>query len=234
MRSRTATWFECKIKYEKVMEDGLQRQVVEQYVVDALSFAEAEQRITEEMSAYISGEFEVTDVKKAAYKEVFFDDDNAASDRWYKAKLDFITIDEKTEKEKRSRVTYLVQATNLNRAMKNVDTVMGGTMIDYDAASISDTKLVDVFETMEQREQNGARSSYAESRQSSTEGQYSKGNSAEDKAAELIARMAEDVKDASLKVEDIVDRYVTTATPELRQQLIDKLTEIRKEKFGIE
>ena len=234
MRSRTAQWFECKIKYEKVMEDGLQKQVVEQYVVDALSFAEAEQRITEEMSAYISGEFEVADVKKAAYKEVFFDDDNAASDRWYKAKLDFITIDEKTEKEKRSRVTYLVQATNLNRAMKNVDTVMGGTMIDYDAASISDTKLVDVFETMEQREQNGARSSYAESRQSSTEGQYGKGNEAEDKAAELMARMAEDVKDASLKVEDIVDRYVKTATPELRQQLIDKLTEIRKEKFGIE
>ena len=209
MRSRTAQWFECKIKYEKVMEDGLQKQVVEQYVVDALSFAEAEQRITEEMSQYISGEFEVADVKKAAYKEVFFDDDNAASDRWYKVKLDFITIDERTEKEKRSRVTYLVQATNLNRAMKNVDTVMGGTMIDYDAASISDTKLVDVFE-------------------------YSKGNEAEDKAAELIARMAEDVKDASLKVEDIVDRYVNTATPELRQQLIDKLTEMRKEKFGIE
>ena len=205
MRSRTAQWFECKIKYEKVMEDGLKKQVVEQYVIDALSFAEAEQHITEEMSQYISGEFEVADVKKAAYKEVFFDDENAASDRWYKAKLDFITIDEKTAKEKRSRVTYLVQATNLNRAMKNVDDVMGGTMIDYDAASISDTKLVDVFEYP-----------------------------AEDKAAELMARMTEDMKDASLKVEDIVDRYVTNATPELRQQLIDKLTEIRKEKFGIE
>lgn len=146
MRSRTAQWFECKIKYEKVMEDGLQKQVVEQYVVDALSFAVAEQRIIEEMSQYISGEFEVTDVKKAAYKEVFFDDEDPQADRFYKAKLDFITTDEKTEKEKRSRVTYLVQATNLNRAMKNVDTVMGGTMIDYDAASISDTKLVDVFE----------------------------------------------------------------------------------------
>jgi len=205
MRSRTAQWFECKVKYEKMMEDGLPKQVVEQYVVDALSFAEAEKRITEEMSQYISGAFDVMDVKRAAYNEVFFDDDNAASDRWYKAKLDFITIDERTEKEKRSRVTYLVQATNLNRAMKNVDTVMGGTMIDYDAASISDTKLVDVFEY-----------------------------SAEDKAAELMARMAEDVKDASLKVEDIVDRYVKSATPELRQQLIDKLTEIRKEKFGIE
>ena len=146
MRSRTAQWFECKVKYEKVMEDGLQKQVVEQYVVDALSFAEAEQRITEEMSAFISGAFEVVDVKKAAYKEVFFDDGDPQADRFYKAKLDFITFDEKTEKEKRSRVTFLVQATNLNRAMKNVDEVMGGTMIDYDAASISDTKLVDVFE----------------------------------------------------------------------------------------
>jgi len=234
-------------------------------VVDALSFAEAEQRITEEMSQYISGEFEVADVKKAAYKEVFFMQDgekilsheteklsramnkgreaameqynkptdwnpNNADTRWYKAKLQFITTDEKTEKEKRTNVTYLVQACSLHNALDNIDTVMKGTMIDYVQANVGETQLVDVFETMEQREQNGARSSYAESRQSSTEGQYS----AEDKAAELMARMAEDVKDASLKVEDIVDRYVTTATPELRQQLIDKLTEIRKEKFGIE
>ena len=205
MRSKSAQWFECKIKYEKVMEDGLQKQVVEQYVVDALSFAEAEQRIIEEMSQYISGEFEVADVKKAAYKEVFFDDDNAASDRWYKAKLQFITFDEKTEKEKRTNVTYLVQACSLHNALDNIDTVMKGTMIDYVQANVGETQLVDVFE-----------------------------HTAEDKAAELMARMAEDVKDASLKVEDIVDRYVKSATPELRQQLIDKLTEIRKEKFGIE
>ena len=146
MRSRTAQWFECKIKYEKVMEDGLQKQVVEQYVVDALSFAEAEQRIIEEMSQYISGEFEVADVKKAAYKEVFFDDDNAASDRWYKVKLDFITIDEKTEKEKRSSVNYLVHAATLKGAVGNIEEVMGGTMIDYVIASVTETTLMDVFE----------------------------------------------------------------------------------------
>lgn len=152
MRSKSAQWFECKIKYEKMMDDGLQKQVVEQYVVDALSFAEAEQRITEEMSAYISGEFEVTDVKKAAYKEVFFDNDNAAIDRWYKAKLNFITFDEKTEKEKRTNVTYLVQACSLHNAFDNIDTVMKGTMIDYVQANVGETQLVDVFETMEQRE----------------------------------------------------------------------------------
>jgi hypothetical protein len=143
MRSRTAQWFECKVRYDKVMEDGIQKKVTEQYVVDALSFTEAETRIIEEMSSYISGAFEVTDVKKAAYKEVFFDD---ASDRWYKAKLDFITIDERTEKEKRSRVTYLVQAGSLGGAIKAVNTVLSGTMIDYDAAGIAATKIEAVFE----------------------------------------------------------------------------------------
>ena len=78
MRSRTANWFECKIRYEKTMEDGLQKKVTEAYVVDALSFSEAEQRIIEEMSSYISGEFNVTDIKKAAYGEIFFDDSDMA------------------------------------------------------------------------------------------------------------------------------------------------------------
>ena len=145
MRSRTATWFECKIRYEKVTEDGLQKKVNENYVVDALSFSEAETRITEEMSSYISGEFEVADIKKAAYKEVFFTDDNIA-DKWYKAKLQFITIDEKTEKEKRSTVNYLVQAGSMNGAMKNIDEVMGGTMSDYVVSSIAETTLMDVYE----------------------------------------------------------------------------------------
>ncbi|MCR5678889.1 MAG: DUF4494 domain-containing protein, partial [Prevotella sp.] len=115
MRSRTATWFECKIRYEKTMEDGLQKKVTEAYVVDALSFSEAEERIIDEMSSYISGEFNVTDIKTAAYGEIFFDDSDLA-DRWYKAKLQFITIDEKTEKEKRSTVNYLVQAGSFNGA----------------------------------------------------------------------------------------------------------------------
>ena len=145
MRSRTANWFECRIKYEKTMEDGMQKKVTETYTVDALSFTEAEQRIMEEMSSYISGEFEVADIKKAAYKEIFFSDEEMA-DRWYKAKLQFITIDEKTEKEKRSSVFYLVQGSSLENARKNIDEVMGGTMIDYVIASVAETTLLDVFE----------------------------------------------------------------------------------------
>ena len=145
MRSRTANWFECKIRYEKVMEDGLQKKVNENYVVDALSFSEAEKRIIEEMSSYISGQFDVADIKKAAYGEIFFSDDDLA-DKWYKAKLQFIAIDEKTEKEKRSTVTYLVQAGSFNAAVKNIEEVMSGTMIDYVIASIAETTLMDVFE----------------------------------------------------------------------------------------
>jgi hypothetical protein len=145
MRSRTAQWFECKIRYEKTMDDGLQKRVTEQYVVDALSFSEAEERITEEMSSYISGEFDVTDIKIATYKEIFFSDDETA-DRWYKAKLQFITNDEKTDKEKRSNVNYLVQAGSLLGAVKNIGEVMGGTMIDYVIASVAETQLMDVYE----------------------------------------------------------------------------------------
>ena len=145
MRSRTAIWFECKIAYEKVMEDGLQKKVNENYVVDALSFTEAEKRIMEEMSSYISGEFTIKDIKIAPYKEIFFSDDELA-DRWYKAKLEFITIDEKTEKEKRSAVNYLVQAGTLKGAVGNIESVMGTTMIDYVIASVAETKLMDVFE----------------------------------------------------------------------------------------
>ncbi len=145
MRSRSANWFECKIRYEKVMEDGLQKKVTENYVVDALSFSEAEERITEEMSSYISGEFDVADIKKAAYGEIFFSDDEMA-DKWYKTKLQFITYDEKTDKEKRSSVTYLVQAGSFNGAVKNIDEAMGGTMIDYVISSVAETTLMDVYE----------------------------------------------------------------------------------------
>ena len=149
MRSKTAIWFVCKIRYEKTMEDGLLKKVNEVYVIDALSFSEAEERITKEMSSYISGEFEIVDVKIAPYREVFFADDNLA-DQWFKAKLSFITIDERGDKEKRTSVMYLVNAGNINHAIKNIGEVMSGTMIDYVTTSISATKIFDVFEYNEE------------------------------------------------------------------------------------
>ncbi len=145
MRSRTSDWFETKIRYEKTAEDGSQKPVTEQYVVDALSFTEAEAEVIEEMSVYISGDYKITNIKPAPYHEIFFSE-KTTDDKWYKAKLQFITIDEKTEKEKRSNVNYLVQAAKLPLAVKYIDEVMGGTMIDYEIASIAETQIMDVFE----------------------------------------------------------------------------------------
>lgn len=145
MRSRTSDWFETKIRYEKTQEDGMQKATTEQYVVDALSFTEAENSIIEEMSSYISGEFKITDIKPAAYHEIFFSE-NANDDKWYKAKLQFITLDEKTDKEKKSNVVYLVQADNFANAVKNIQDFMGKTMIDYVIASVAETQIMDVYE----------------------------------------------------------------------------------------
>lgn len=145
MRSRTADWFETKIRYEKTQEDGSMKKVTEQYVVDALSFTEAEAAITEEMKSYISGDYRITDIKMAAYHEIFFSDMDK-DDKWYKAKLQFITIDEKTEKEKRSSVFYLVQAGSLTKAVGYIDEMMGKTMIDYVISSVAETQIMDVYE----------------------------------------------------------------------------------------
>ena len=145
MRSRTSIWFEFKVRYEKTGDDGMPRKVTETYVVDALSFSEAESRILEEMGKYVSGELEVCDLKIAQYKEIFFADNDLA-DKWYKAKLAFITIDEKTDKEKKTSVFYLVNAGNINSALKNVDELMGSTMIDYQTCNLTETHIMDVFE----------------------------------------------------------------------------------------
>lgn len=149
MRSLTAQWFETRVRYEKMMEDGSQKNVTELYVVDALSFSEAEKRVTEEMMHYVSGDFAIKTITPASYGEIFFSDADM-DDRWFKAKLSFITIDEKTEKEKRTSVTKLVQGGSVQTAVKNVEETMKGSMIDYVIAGITETKIMDVFEHMAQ------------------------------------------------------------------------------------
>ena len=149
MRNRTSEWFETKVRYNKTTEDGQTKKVTEAYTVEALSFSEAESAITEEMSHYVRGEFDVKAITRAPHGEIFFSDADS-DDRWYKAKLAFIAIDEKTEKEKRSNVVYLVQAASLDKARLYVKEVMSNTMIDYEVVSISETPLFDVFEYKKQ------------------------------------------------------------------------------------
>ena len=102
-----AQWFECKIRYDKTMEDGKIKKVTETYMVDALTFTEAEKRFLEEVGPYLSGDYEVSDIKKAKIAELIESVDGN-DDRWYKAKVAFITLDEKTAVEKRTNQTMLI------------------------------------------------------------------------------------------------------------------------------
>lgn len=145
MRSKQSEWYEIGLRYKKVMEDGTKKFTTEHYVVEALSFSQAESRIVEEMMHYISDTYEIKTIKKAAYKEVFFSDVDK-DDKWYKAKLQFITIDEKTKKEKFSNFIYLVQSSSLDKACISIDKFMGETMTAYSSMSLLKTKLMDVFE----------------------------------------------------------------------------------------
>ena len=136
------SWFECKVSFEKVLENGMQKKVTEPYLVDALSFTEAEARIIEEIRPFISGEFTVTDIKRARLSELFF---NENGDRFYKIKVYFITLDEKSGAEKKTAAQMLAQACTLKEAIAVLEEGMKGTMADYTIASVTETMLMDVF-----------------------------------------------------------------------------------------
>lgn len=135
-------WFECKVSYEKMLENGMQKKVTEPYLVDALSFTEAEARIIEEVRPFISGEFTVADVTRKRYSEIFF---NENGDRFYKIKVYFITLDEKAGAEKKTAANMLAQASSLKEAIAVLEEGMKGTMADYIIASVSETMIMDIF-----------------------------------------------------------------------------------------
>lgn len=135
-------WFECKVTYEKMMENGMQKKVTEPYLVDALSFTEAEARIIEEIQPYITGDFTVADIKRAKISELFF---NEAGDRFFKFKVYFITLDEKSGAEKKTAVNMLAQACTLKEAIAVLEEGMKSTMADYSIGSVAETMLMDVF-----------------------------------------------------------------------------------------
>lgn len=137
-------WFECKVKYDKTMENGLIKQVTEAYLVDALSFTEAERRFLEEIEPFMSGEYMVTDIKRAKIAELFESNDGLA-DRWFKCKVAFITLDEKTGAEKRASQMMMVQAIDLRDAIKSLDKAMEGTLGDYVIVSVAETAIMDVY-----------------------------------------------------------------------------------------
>ena len=135
-------WFESKVRYEKTMENGKVKKVAEPYLVDALSFTEAEARTIEEVTPFISGEFTIMAMKRAANSETFLFDNG---DRFFKCRLAFITLDEKSGAERKTKSTMLVQANDLQQAKDRLVEQMKGTMADYTIEKVEETDIVDVY-----------------------------------------------------------------------------------------
>lgn len=144
MRSRIGTFFEVGIRLEKTMDDGSSKKVTERYAVDALSFTEAENIVTKKLSDNISGDFEIKSEAQAAYREISFSGEEGEN-KWYRAKVRFITLDEKTEKEKRTVVTYLVQGSSMRSALTNIEQMFGTVMFSYEVIALQETKIIDVL-----------------------------------------------------------------------------------------
>lgn len=137
-----AQWIETKLRYDKTMENGAVKKVTEPYLVDALSFTEAEARITDEMTPYISGDFSVAAVKKAKIAEVFT---NETSERWWKIRAAFINVDERTGADKRTPSDYIVAGRDIDDALAHFRECMKGTMADYEITGVNDTPLLEIF-----------------------------------------------------------------------------------------
>ena len=135
-------YFQCKIRYEKTQENGSIKKITEPYLVNALSFTESEARIVEEMKPFISGEFTVANISRYNVSEIF---ENESGDKWYRAKVLFITIDERSAKENKTASYMLVHASNIDEAKKVLDEGMKGTIADYTVDKIEETKIIDIF-----------------------------------------------------------------------------------------
>ena len=140
-------WIKTSVRFTKIMENGTTKRVTESYLVDALSFAEAEARIIKEVTPYICGEVNVSAVKKSNIQEIFRDKvQYECEKKWYKAKVAFITLDENTNSEKRTTAVYMVQAPDFHNALENfIEGMMKETMADFVIVGIEETSILDVF-----------------------------------------------------------------------------------------
>lgn len=143
MRSVTAKWLEAKVKYAKVNEEGVHKKVTETYVVNAITYAEAEKRIHEEISPFSTGDIEILGIKKTAFSEIYFTD-LAKDDRFFKAKMKYVTIDENTSKEKKTTMNMIVQSSDIHVALENVCSAMNDSQVEYETPSLSETSYYDV------------------------------------------------------------------------------------------
>lgn len=137
------TWFQVRVVYDKVQPNGSKKKQKEVYLVDALSFTDAEKRVTEELKPFMEGEFKVTAMKLENIQEIFNTD--IEDGKWYKATINMITLDERTSKEKKAPRNILVYANSTDDALKRLHAGMKGTLVDYQVKQVLETSYLDVY-----------------------------------------------------------------------------------------
>lgn len=144
MKTLSGNYFIVGVRYQKMLEDGTEAKTTEQYVVEALSWTESESTTTNNMAAYNHGDMDIVTMKKANFSELFLSERDD-EDKYYECSINIISVDEKSSKEKRSKVRYLVQGKSFENAKKNLDEAMSSTMLDYEVAGLKETSIIDIF-----------------------------------------------------------------------------------------
>ena len=138
-------WFECKVSYERQADSMGMKKVSESYLVDALSFTEAEERIIQEIRPFVSvGDLEVVNIRRARIAELFLSE-VPEEDKYYRAKVNFITVDEKSGSEKKTAAQMIVNSDSLINAVTTLEAELEKTSGNHEIASITDTQILDVF-----------------------------------------------------------------------------------------
>ena len=142
------TWFECKVKYVKIDDDGRERKVSEVYLVDAVTFTDAETRIIQNLQTMVRGEFVVDNIKKSNIIEIF---PHEVGEWWYKAKIGIVTIDENAGKEKKINNYFLVAADDIKEALQRLEDGLSYILVPYQTTSLAISTIVDVFPYFEDK-----------------------------------------------------------------------------------
>ncbi len=140
-------WYECKVRYEKTDDTGAIKKANESYLIDAYSVTEAEARLVEELAPFTSrGDLIVSSVKKEKIAELFLSD-HEEDDKFFRCKVNFISLDEKRGVEKKMPATMIVKSDSLSNAVLRLKKEMDEGLSNYQIASVVETNIMDVLTT---------------------------------------------------------------------------------------
>jgi hypothetical protein len=146
-------WFLGKIRYQQPIDDSnvgtrneefiKQKTVTEAYLVDAVSYTEAEARLYQEIAAN-TPDFEITNISRMQLADVFFNEEDGG-ETWYKVKAMYILEDEKTGKQKKTPSNMLINAQNPKQAYERVEYSLKTSLDPFEITDVNTTKILDVF-----------------------------------------------------------------------------------------